>query len=364
MPEPLQKLRALVVARHPEDERGVEENTRDNIARHYDLSNDMFATFLDATMTYSSALFVDPPRDGAHHHLPRHRRHRTGTRHPDACRPRAGAQRRKIDRLLDQAGVGDGTRVLEIGTGWGELCIRAAQRGATVRSVTLSSEQKALAEERIAAAGLSDRVTVDLLDYRAVDGEYDAVVSVEMIEAVGYEFWPTYFEKIDALLAPGGKVAIQAITMPHDRMLATRNTYTWVNKYIFPGGFLPSVEGDRRDHPTPHHDADQRPALDGPALRRDPAAVGPGVPGRRRTRCTRSASTASSTGCGTSTSSTPGPGSPRSTSTSSRSPSPGRTADDHHRDPALDAPVTTDRASPNGSRPRCVRSSAATCRSG
>ena len=108
--------------------------------------------------------------------------------------------------------------------------------------MTLSSEQKALAEERIAAAGLSDRVTVDLLDYRAVDGEYDAVVSVEMIEAVGYEFWPTYFEKIDSLLAPGGKAAIQAITMPHDRMMATRSTYTWVNKYIFPGGFLPSVK--------------------------------------------------------------------------------------------------------------------------
>ena len=152
------------------------------------------------------------------------------------------AQRRKLDRLLDQTGVGAGTRVLEIGTGWGELCILAAQRGATVRSVTLSSEQKALAEERIEAAGLSDRVTVDLLDYRAVDGEYDAVVSVEMIEAVGYEFWPTYFEKIDSLLAPGGKAAIQAITMPHDRMMATRSTYTWVNKYIFPGGFLPSVK--------------------------------------------------------------------------------------------------------------------------
>ena len=157
---------------------------------------------------------------------------------PTSCR----AQRRKLDRLLDQTGVGAGTRVLEIGTGWGELCIRAAQRGATVRSVTLSSEQKALAEERIEAAGLSDRVTVDLLDYRAVDGEYDAVVSVEMIEAVGYEFWPTYFEKIDSLLAPGGKAAIQAITMPHDRMMATRSTYTWVNKYIFPGGFLPSVK--------------------------------------------------------------------------------------------------------------------------
>ncbi|RLV47527.1 class I SAM-dependent methyltransferase [Nocardioides mangrovicus] len=234
VPEPLQRLRALVVARHPASERNIEANTQRNIARHYDLSNDMFATFLDETMTYSSALFAEEPTTGS-------------TARADL----AEAQRRKIDRLLDQAGVGAGTRVLEIGTGWGELCIRAAERGATVTSVTLSEEQKSLAEERIAAAGHSDAVTVELKDYRAVEGEYDAVLSVEMIEAVGYEFWPTYFETIDRLLAPGGKAAIQAITMPHDRMLATRSTYTWVNKYIFPGGFLPSVEAIEqvtRDH--------------------------------------------------------------------------------------------------------------------
>jgi cyclopropane-fatty-acyl-phospholipid synthase len=153
----------------------------------------------------------------------------------------ADAQRAKIDRLLDKAGVGAGTRLLEIGTGWGELALRAAARGASVYSVTLSSEQQALAQERIAAAGYADRVTVALQDYRAVEGEYDAVVSVEMIEAVGYEYWPIYFQTIDRVLAPGGKVAIQAITMPHGRMLATRDAYTWVHKYIFPGGFLPSV---------------------------------------------------------------------------------------------------------------------------
>jgi len=107
--------------------------------------------------------------------------------------------------------------------------------------VTLSSEQQALAQERIAAAGYAGQVTVALQDYRAVEGEFDAVVSVEMIEAVGYEYWPIYFQTIDRVLAPGGKVAIQAITMPHGRMLATRNAYTWVHKYIFPGGFLPSV---------------------------------------------------------------------------------------------------------------------------
>ena len=154
----------------------------------------------------------------------------------------ADAQRRKIDRLLDTARVGPGSRVLEIGTGWGELCIRAAARGAHVRSVTLSAEQQRLARQRVAAAGLSDRVDIELCDYRDVDGRYDAVVSVEMIEAVGYRFWPTYFQTLDRLVVPGGRVAIQAITMPHDRMLATRNTYTWIQKYIFPGGLLPSTE--------------------------------------------------------------------------------------------------------------------------
>ena len=139
----------------------------------------------------------------------------------------------------------DGSRVLEIGTGWGELAIRAARRGATVHSITLSVEQLELAEQRVAAAGLADRVTIELMDYRslaATQASYDAVVSVEMIEAVGHEFWGTYFRTIDQVLAPGGRVAIQAITMPHDRMLATTGGQTWINKYIFPGGFLPSVE--------------------------------------------------------------------------------------------------------------------------
>ena len=111
-----------------------------------------------------------------------------------------------------------------------------------VRSVTLSSEQQSLARLRVAEAGHSDTVQIDLLDYRNVDGEYDAIVSVEMIEAVGHQYWATYFRVLDKLLAPGGRVALQAITMPHDRMLQTRNTYTWVHKYIFPGGFLPSTE--------------------------------------------------------------------------------------------------------------------------
>ncbi|MEO9152063.1 MAG: cyclopropane-fatty-acyl-phospholipid synthase family protein [Lapillicoccus sp.] len=241
VPEPLQKLRAFYVARQPNREKNSTANTRSNISRHYDLSNALFETFLDTTMTYSSALFESPQRPGVA--LGREQVTIADTPStPPTWEHFADAQARKIDRLLDQAGVGPGSRVLEIGTGWGELAIRAAERGATIRSVTLSSEQQALARQRIADAGHSDVATVDLLDYRAVEGQYDAIVSVEMIEAVGHQYWATYFQKIDSVLAPGGKVAIQAITMPHDRMLATKYTYTWVHKYIFPGGFLPSTE--------------------------------------------------------------------------------------------------------------------------
>ncbi len=235
VPEPLQKLRKAYVRRPPKHQKNTQDNTRENIAHHYDLSNHMFRVFLDDTLSYSSALF-----DTSLVHQGDHLVGAPPEGNDDESL--SEAQGRKIERLLDQADVTAGTRVLEIGTGWGELAIRAARRGATVHSVTLSSEQLELAEERIAAAGYADRVTVELLDYRAVKGQYDAVLSVEMIEAVGHEYWSTYFQTIDALLAPGGKVGIQAITMPHDRMLATRHTWTWINKYIFPGGFLPSVE--------------------------------------------------------------------------------------------------------------------------
>ncbi len=235
IPAPLQKLRAAYVRRPPRAHENTENNTRGNIAHHYDLSNELFGLFLDETLSYSSALYDTSIVDRGTHHVaapPEGHDHES----------LAEAQARKIERLLDQTGVGEGTRVLEIGTGWGELAIRAARRGATVHSVTLSREQLELAEQRIAEAGYSDRVTLELSDYRLVEGTYDAVVSVEMIEAVGHEYWSTYFRTIDRVLAPGGRVGIQAITMPHDRMLATRHTWTWINKYIFPGGFLPSVQ--------------------------------------------------------------------------------------------------------------------------
>jgi cyclopropane-fatty-acyl-phospholipid synthase len=219
VPASLQRLRPIGRAFRPRWRSPNRAQSRRNIAEHYDLSNDLFAEFLDESMTYSSALFT---------HLP--------ASWPDL----AAAQQHKIDRLLDLAGVQAGSRVLEIGTGWGELCIRAAARGANVRSVTLSVEQQRLARLRVAAEGLSDLVQIDLCDYRDVDGCYDAVVSVEMIEAVGYHAWPRYFSTLEQLVRPGGRVAIQAITMPHARMLACRNTHTWIQKYIFPGGLLPS----------------------------------------------------------------------------------------------------------------------------
>ncbi|QGK69082.1 methyltransferase domain-containing protein [Allosaccharopolyspora coralli] len=229
VPTPLQAFRRWVDAPKPGTAQNTAPNARQNISRHYDLSNDVFGTFLDETMTYSSALFRDSAEDL-----------RT-------------AQERKIDQILDLAGVRTGTRVLEIGTGWGGLALRAADRGAQVTSLTLSSEQQQLARERIAAAGHGDRVDVRLEDYRDAEGQYDAVVSVEMIEAVGSEYWPTYFATLDRLTAPGGRVGLQAITMPHDRMLATRRSHTWIHEYIFPGGELPSVESVEhaaRDHTT------------------------------------------------------------------------------------------------------------------
>ncbi len=211
-----QRLRHLVERTQPMGEENTKENSRHNISRHYDLSNQLFEAFLDETMSYSSAWF-EP-----------------GDTFEDA-------QRRKIDGVLDLARVGEGMHVLEIGSGWGGLAIRAAQRGARVTTLTLSSEQQSLARERAVEAGVDHLVDVQLCDYRDARGQYDAVVSVEMIEAVGEKFWATYFTALDTLLAPGGRVGLQSITMPHDRMMATRRSYTWIHKYVFPGGIIPSI---------------------------------------------------------------------------------------------------------------------------
>ncbi|MEJ7630362.1 MAG: cyclopropane-fatty-acyl-phospholipid synthase family protein [Nocardioidaceae bacterium] len=219
VPAPLRRMRMVIDRRLPHDTRNTPHGARSNISAHYDMSNELFATFLDETMTYSSAWFADPEHE-----------------------PLESAQTRKIDGILDYAGVGAGTRVLEIGSGWGSLAIRAAQRGARVTTITLSEQQAHLANIHIKRLGLDPLVEVRLQDYRDVEGEFDAIVSVEMIEAVGEEFWPSYFSTIDAHLAPGGRVAIQAITMAHERMLATRNSYGWIQKHIFPGGLIPSIQ--------------------------------------------------------------------------------------------------------------------------
>ena len=215
------RLRHAVLPRglNPEN---TKAGARKNIEAHYDLSNDLFAAFLDPSMSYSSALFdsLDPAPE---------------------WEDLEAAQLRKVDAILDEAAVTAGSRVLEIGTGWGTLAIRAAQRGAQVTTLTISREQAGLAQQRVEAAGVADRVEIALRDYRDQTGEFDAVVSVEMIEAVGEKYWPAYFSAIDSLLAPGGRAAIQAILLDHDRMVATRDTYTWIHKYIFPGGMLPSV---------------------------------------------------------------------------------------------------------------------------
>lgn len=220
VPRPLQALRRVWQHRLPATEENTPTGARENIHRHYDLSNELFELFLDPTLTYSAAWFE--PGDDL-----------------------AAAQLRKIDAILDLARVRPGMRVLEIGSGWGALAMRAAKvRDVHVTTLTLSEAQRELALRRVADAGLSHRVDILLEDYRQHAARevasYDAVVSVEMIEAVGERYWTDYFGAIDRMLAEGGRLGLQAITMAHERLLATRNGYTWVHKYVFPGGALPS----------------------------------------------------------------------------------------------------------------------------
>ena len=217
-PGPVRWAGRLIERRLPAGEENTISGARANVARHYDLSNDLFALFLDETLTYSCAVF-------------------------EAGDTLADAQVRKYDRLADLASIRPGDHVLEIGAGWGGMAIHlAAARGCRVTTATISREQAELARERIAAAGVADRVEVILRDYREIDGRFDRVVSIEMFEAVGERYWPEFFARCDAYLRPGGVAGLQTITMPHRRYRATRRVYGWMHKYIFPGGLIPSRE--------------------------------------------------------------------------------------------------------------------------
>ena len=198
--------------------RNTKDGSRRNITAHYDLGNDFYRLWLDETMTYSSALF-EPPGQSL-----------------------AEAQRAKYRAIAERAGVEPGMHVLEIGTGWGGMALYLAdERGARVTTVTISQAQHDLAHERIAQAGLDDRVSVELRDYRDIRGEYDAVVSIEMLEAVGAEYYRDYFAALSRALKPGGKAGIQVITFPHDAYEAQLRGANWIQRYIFPGGVLPSL---------------------------------------------------------------------------------------------------------------------------
>ena len=169
----------------------------------------------------------------------------------------AEAQRRKIDRLLDRAGVGPGCRLLEVGTGWGELAIRAARRGATVRTITISREQQALAARRVAEAGLAGQVSVELRDYRDVDGRFDAICSVEMLEAVGERYWDAYFAALDRLPGPG-----RADRAADDHDGARPDAGHPAHLHLDPEVHLPRRPAPVRHRdpgqPGPHHAADHR----------------------------------------------------------------------------------------------------------
>ncbi|KAF2728305.1 cyclopropane-fatty-acyl-phospholipid synthase [Polyplosphaeria fusca] len=204
-------------------------NARLNISAHYDISNDMFAAFLSPDMTYSCPIWL--PKS-----------------HPSSSTETLeSAQTRKLQRFIDNTHIKPTDHVLEIGTGWGSLAILAAQQtNCRITTVTLSASQKALAETRIRAAGLSDRITVLLSDYRALrvppTGPYDKIISIEMLEAVGAEYLDTYFACIDTLLKRDGGIAcFQCITMPEARYAAYAKSDDFIRRYIFPGGHLPTV---------------------------------------------------------------------------------------------------------------------------
>jgi cyclopropane-fatty-acyl-phospholipid synthase len=196
------------------------KRARDNIAHHYDLGNDFYRPWLDSSMTYSSAVFAEPIA---------------------GSETLESAQERKLRLLLDRLELKPGDRLLDIGCGWGSLAETAARDyGATVVGLTLSEEQKAFAEARMARAGLSDWVEIRLQDYRDIDGTFDAVASIEMVEAVGQDYWPAYLGAIARALKPGGRAALQLISIREPLFEAYAASADFIQTYIFPGGMLVS----------------------------------------------------------------------------------------------------------------------------
>ncbi len=190
-----------------------------NIHAHYDLGNEFYQLFLDnETMMYSSAIFKTPDES-----LP-------------------DAQRRKIHRLIELAAIKPEHHILEIGCGWGGFAIETAKQiGCRVTGITISEEQFKFAKERVAAEGLEQQVKIVMCDYREMQGKFDHIVSIEMLEAVGHAYYGTFFATCDRLLKPGGRVVLQVICIPDQRYDAYRRNPDWIQKYIFPGGMLPSL---------------------------------------------------------------------------------------------------------------------------
>jgi len=212
------RLHRLMTARPRLRRRNNLRRARRNIAYHYDLGNELFAHMLDETMTYSCAVFAY------------------------SGEPLAEAQRRKLRRVCDKLGLGPDDHVLEIGCGWGSFALVAAgEYGARVTGITISAEQAVLARERLAAAGLAQRVEILERDYRLVEGSFSKVVSIEMLEAIGEDQWCDYFATIDRVLAPGGSACIQTILVPDQRFARYRATPDWIERYVFPGCLIPSL---------------------------------------------------------------------------------------------------------------------------
>lgn len=201
--------------------RNHRSGARRNIAYHYDLGNDFYAPWLDASMTYSSALFTRPGMTLAE------------------------GQQAKLEAVLARTGTAPGERILEIGCGWGSFVETAARAGRAVHGITLSAEQKAYVEARMAAAGLSG-VSVGLTDYRDVVGTFDAVASIEMVEAVGEAYWPDYLAAIARALKPGGRAAIQYIAIDDAIFEAYARNVDFIQAYVFPGGLLISESRFRK----------------------------------------------------------------------------------------------------------------------